>query len=311
MAMFGIHRVAGTRRGLLALAAAFLAAGSGGCVNHRRGSTSSPSPAGPFPVGVRHLDLRRAPNRPLPTTIWYPALRGSRATASAGAAPAAEGRFPMALFSHGLPSVPETYAGFATRLAAAGFVVAAPVYPHTNSNAVSPTMLDVPNQPADAFFVADQVLRLDQRAGDPFAGHLDTSRYAAVGHSAGGFTTTGMLAATHDHRLAAVVVIAGGMLGRYTPPACDALFVHGDADTTMSYAAGRTAYELLPWSKAFLTLRGGDHGGYLEPGNPGFEPVASTVTDFLRASLTGDAAARGRLPADASAGGIHFEDRLG
>jgi dienelactone hydrolase len=267
------------------------------------------APSGSFAVGVRHLALGRTVTRPLPTTVWYPAPGGARGGAEPGARVAA-GRFPLVLLSHGLPSLPETYADVAVRLAAAGFVVAAPRYPNTNLYAANPTMADVPNQPADAFYVVESVLRLDAQDADPLAGHLDTSRYAAVGHSAGGFTTSGMLAWPRDGRLAAAVIIAGGTVAPYRDPPAEVLFIHGEADRTISYADGHASYVLLPWSKAFLTVIGGDHLGYLTAGRPGFGPVMRTMRDFLRATLYGDEAARRRLPADGSADGARFEHRL-
>src|SRR5690349_20387699 len=92
---------------------------------------SRAAPAKPFAVGSRRLALSRGSDRPLPTTLWYPAtgtpLTG---TITAGAVPAA-GRFPVVLLSHGLHSLPSDLAAFGTRWAAAGFVVAAPAFPHT------------------------------------------------------------------------------------------------------------------------------------------------------------------------------------
>lgn len=273
-------------------------------------SPSGPAAGGSFAVGVRHLSFSRGPDRPLPTTVWYPASGEARAGVEADVE-VARGRFPIVLFSHGLPSLPETYAAVGTQLAAAGFLVVAPTYPHTNSTTIMPTMADVPRQPADAFYVVDAILDLDERGSDPFAGHVDTTRYAAAGHSAGGFTTGGMLGARHDARLAAAVIIAGGLLGPCVAPAADVLFVHGDADRTISYVDGRAAYTRIPWSKAFLTVRGGDHLGYLTPGHPGFEPVVRTMIDFLRATLYGDEAAREKMAIDGSVDGVRFERHPG
>jgi fermentation-respiration switch protein FrsA (DUF1100 family) len=279
------------------------------------GTVVPPSPAGTdparsFAVGVRHLSFSRAPDRPLPTTIWYPAAGGPEGEASPDAT-VASGRFPIVLFSHGLPSLPETYAGVATRLAAAGFLVVAPTYPHTNSMSIMPNMIDVPRQPADAFYVIESVLGLEEHGDDPLAGHIDPTRYAAAGHSAGGFTTGGMLGTGHDARLAAAVIIAGGLLGPCATPAAEVLFVHGDADRTISYRDGRAAYNRIPWSKAFMTVDGGDHMGYLTPGQPGFDPMIKTMIDFLRATLYDDETARARMATDGSTNGTRFEQQTG
>jgi predicted dienelactone hydrolase len=211
----------------------------------------------------------------------------------------------LILFSHGLSGLPAHLAAVGTRWAAAGFVVAAPAYPHTWRDAPHFDVLDVANQPADASYVISQLLLLDGQVGDPFAGHLDPAAIAAAGHSAGAYTTTGLLSSGRDPRLRAAIVIAGALLsGGYAGPAIPVLFVHGDADETVSYVnGGRTAYDSLPWPKAFLTLLGGDHGSYLGTGNAGFDQVITTTTDFLRWSLYGDAGAKGRLADDGTAPG--------
>jgi fermentation-respiration switch protein FrsA (DUF1100 family) len=89
------------------------------------------------------------------------------------------------------------------------------------------------------------------------------------------------------------------------------LFVHGDADPTVSYRGGQSAYQAVPWPKAFLTVVGGDHGSYLAANGAGFDQMIRTTTDFLRWTLYGDAAALGRLSGDAtSAGTSRWESRL-
>jgi predicted dienelactone hydrolase len=254
-------------------------------------------------VGVRHLDLSRGPDRQLPTTIWYPAT-GAAGDGPRSGATAATGRFPLIVLSHGLSGLPEYLAPIGTRWAAAGFVVAAPAFPYTKHGTPRFSVADVANQPADASYVISEVLALNTRAGDPLAGRLDPAAIAAAGHSAGAYTTTGMLSSRRDPRLRAAIVISGALLGgAYSGPETPVLFVHGDADPTVAYADGRAAFTALPWPKAFLTIVGGDHGGSLANGGQGFDQVIKTTTDFLRWSLYGDATAKGRLAADATKGG--------
>ena len=71
-----------------------------------------------------------------------------------------------------------------------------------------------------------------------------------------------------------------------------------------AYATGRTAYDRLPWPKAFLTLTGADHLRYLGPGDRAFDAALATSTDFLRWALYGDPAAKERLPADGNVQGV-------
>nr|WP_139141851.1 alpha/beta hydrolase [Micromonospora chaiyaphumensis] len=311
------------------LVAALLVALVAGCgpavaATDDRGLSLGPAPLRPYAVGVRQLVLDPGGPRPLPVTVWYPAdpaapipatagpTGGAVAGPSGGAgpvprrdAPVAAGRFPVVVYSHGLHSLPELHAALTTRWAAAGFVVAAPAYPRTNLRARDFTRADVRNQPADGWRLIRHLVRLDARPGDPLAGHLAVDRFAAAGHSAGGFTTAGMFTSGHSPRLRAGIVIAGGGLaGSFAGPVAPLLFVHGGADPIVPESVGRAAYARSLGPAVFLGLPGQGHGEYLTPGRPGFAQVLATTTDFLRWTLYADRRARDRLPADALLPGL-------
>ncbi|MEH1168579.1 alpha/beta hydrolase [Micromonospora sp. CPCC 205539] len=279
---------------LMAVLVTALLAGCAPATAAAGGATAVPTarraPEGSYTVGVRTLSLDPRSARPLPVTVWYPAAPGG----------VAAGRFPLVIYSHGLGSRPDLHAGLTTRWAAAGFVVAAPAYPHTRQGAPHFTRADVRNQPADAWRLIRHLGRLDTDPDDPLAGHLALDSIAAAGHSAGGFTTTGMFSEGHPARLRAGIVIAGGGLpGSFAGPVAPMLFVHGTADPVVPVAVGQAAYRRTPGPAVFLSLLGQDHGAYLTPGHPGFAPVLAATTDFLRWALYDDAAARARLEADA------------
>ncbi|MET7967788.1 alpha/beta hydrolase [Micromonospora sp. NPDC005305] len=220
-------------------------------------------------------------------------------------APVAAGRFPVVVHSHGLRSLPELHAALTTRWAAAGFVVAAPAYPRTNLRSRDFTRADVRNQPADGWRLIRHLVRLDARRGDPLAGHLAVDRFAAAGHSAGGFTTAGMFTSGHSARLRAGIVMAGGGLaGSFAGPVAPLLFVHGGADPVVPESVGRAAYARSLGPAAFLSLPGQGHGEYLTPGLPGFAQVLAASTDFLRWTLYDDRRSRDRLPVDARLPGV-------
>ncbi|MCM0675731.1 alpha/beta hydrolase [Micromonospora phytophila] len=289
----------GVKRLVAALLTALLAgcgpatAATGGSQPDRR------APEGAYAVGVRTLTLDPASARPLPVTVWYPADGDA----------VAEGRFPVVVYSHGLNSLPELHAGLTVRWAAAGFVVAAPTYPHTRRGAPRFNRADVRHQPADGWRVIRHLVRLDTRRGDPLAGHLDVTRFAAAGHSAGGFTTAGMFTSGRSARLRAGIVIAGGgMAGGLAGPAAPLLFVHGTADRVVPPGVGRAGYERVTGPAAFLSLLGQGHGEYLIPGRAGFDQVLATTTDFLRWTLYGDLDAARRLPTDAYSPGVTTYD---
>jgi fermentation-respiration switch protein FrsA (DUF1100 family) len=259
------------------------------------------APARAYPVGRRELSFARGSQRPLPTTVWYPATGAVPPSPDpvSGATPAA-GRYPLILFSHGLTAQPGDYAAMLARWAQAGFVVAGPKYPHTWSGATDFDSGDIVNQPADASHVLDELLALGP--GDPLGAVLDPDRLAAAGHSGGGITTAGLFSAVRDERLKAGVVLAGTDFqgAAFTGPAAAMLFVHGRRDDTVAYRAAHTVFEAVPWSRAMLSITA---GGHVTSGTD-FEATTGTSAEFLRWSLYGDAAAKARIPSAAAIKGV-------
>jgi fermentation-respiration switch protein FrsA (DUF1100 family) len=255
------------------------------------------APTERYPVAKRTLELERD-GRKLPTTIWHPK--------------ATEGEFPVVIFSHGLGGKPTDYTDLLVKWAAAGFVVVAPAYPNTTAGSQQ-NPLDVLNQPADAAYVLTEVLKLNDVAGDRFAGRLRTDRVGAAGHSAGGITTIGEFTRGRDKRLDAGVVLAGSTLGvgtGFTGKETPMLFVHGELDQVVPYSSGKSAFDAVPWPKAMLSLPQGDHVGALSEGDS-LTVVAGTTIEFLRWSLYGDEGARSRIPAAAAKGDLaELDDQL-
>ena len=133
-------------------------------------------------------------SRTLRTSIYYPALVPSGGDAIPNAPPrppGKSGRYPLILFSHGLGGHAMFYTEVLKSWASAGYVVAAPAYPLSNSYAdggfVRPNGFDdAANQPADATFVINQVL---ERQEGLVGGIVDPKRIGVSGHSFGGSTT--------------------------------------------------------------------------------------------------------------------------
>lgn len=260
---------------------------------------AAPPATEPFALGVRRFNFNRGLNRPLRTILLYPAEGTASRSVKSNAIPAS-GRFPLVLFSHGLTSSPEAMLVVTTKIAAAGFVVAAPAYPFTSRGGASFNPDDMSNQPADASTVITQVLKLNTRPGDPLAGHIDPTRVGAGGHSAGGFTTAGMLSdSSRDPRVKAGIIISGGSkTDQFSDPVTPVLFIHGDKDKVVSYAKGHAAFDKLTWPKGFVTIIGGDHT------SPMTNPASTrTMVNFLRWTLDGDETARTRLALDATVAG--------
>ncbi|MCA2213436.1 alpha/beta hydrolase family protein [Jidongwangia harbinensis] len=252
------------------------------------------APTTRFQVEVRTLRFHRGPDRPLTTTVWYPAD--------------GDGPFPLVVFSHGLTSEPAAYASVLRSWARAGFVVAAPAFPHTSYRARDFDALDVINQPADASEVITRMLALNETDGD-LRGRIAPARIGAAGHSAGGITTIGMFSGARDPRLIAGIVLSGRRVlpAPFTGPAAPLLFVHGKRDKTVRYADGLAAYRAVPWPRAMMAVTEGGHVAITKD----FGPVITTTTDFWRWSLYGDGTAKDRLKADATRGGrATFTDDL-
>ncbi|HEX4128359.1 MAG TPA: neocarzinostatin apoprotein domain-containing protein [Acidimicrobiales bacterium] len=197
------------------------------------------------------------PSRTLVTTIWFPARSGS-----ASASP--HGPYPLIVFGHGLGGAPQDYTELLNAWAAAGYVVAAPLFPLSSSQTPGgPDGGDIGNQPGDMSFVIDQVLKASAAAHGPLSGLVDPKEIGAAGHSNGAITTLGLVANSccRDTRVKAAVVMAGTTegLGRgqyhlaEAPPLLivqdlhDGLVPYGDAVAVFNQARGPKALLALDW----------------------------------------------------------------
>jgi predicted dienelactone hydrolase len=155
-----------------------------------------------------HGNVPALPSRTLTTEVWYPTA--PHAGTPLRDAPAARGRFPLVLYSHGYADFRRGEAYIAEALASRGYVVAAPDFPLTNLASNPRDPLDVANQPGDVHFVLDQVLELARTRDAWLAGRVDRHRIAASGLSYGGLTT--LLVTFHptlrDRRVRAAVALA-------------------------------------------------------------------------------------------------------
>lgn len=263
---------------------------------------ASAAPTTVYSVGTEVISYSRTADdgtvRDLPTKIYYPA------TSSGTGTPVADGKFPLILFSHGKDGTYDTYPGPIGKLVAAGFIVAAPEYPHTKKNAIY-VLDDVlkGRQSLDASQVITNMLARNTSSGDKFFGHLDaTPGVGAAGHSLGGFTTDGMLGQKRDARITTAVLYAPETIGAVSGASVKVLVMHGDKDDVLSYDEDKKKlYEPIPtsWSKAFLTHIGGDHWQWLWPNGPNYTQTMATSVDWFRWGMYNDVAAYSRLTADA------------
>jgi len=275
------------------------------------------------------------PNDPAVTVVTTTLVDTARATRPAGTGVAAAATrtlhttihlpadtrpAPLVVFSHGLGGSPDRFTRLLGAWAAAGYVVAAPRFPLTSD--ANPDhqheVRDLWRQPGDVSFLIDEVVAASQAPDGPLAGRVDSQRIGAAGLSLGGATTYGLVLNDRcaDERITAAVVLAGAVLittGTNDPRrGVPLLAVHGDADATLPYAFGRSAWASLHGPAWLVTLVGGGHSAPFEDDpTPWDDAVAASTVAFWEATLGGSPSAINRLgDVVASAGGLVTVDTL-
>ncbi len=243
-----------------------------------------------------------APDRTLVTTVYRPTGKGP---------------FPMIVFAHGSDGHPDEFTQLLGAWATAGYVVAAPAFPLTNSTVAQNqrNVIDFVNQPGDMSFVLTQILRESRARKSRLHGAIDRRHIGAAGLSLGGASTYGVVFddCCRDRRFTAAMVLdgirlpmsesAGGKLrldGRVP-----LLIAHSDTDPSIPYSTARAAYaEALP-SVWFVTLHGASHASQRENDPTPYDAIDERLTvDFWDATLRGKKAALNRLQRDATVAGL-------
>ncbi len=200
--------------------------------------------------------------RPVTTYLWYPA------------AAAGKGPWPLVIFGHGFASTPFGYRRLLRAWAAAGYLVAAPLFPLGNANAPGrPDEDDVVNQPGDMSFVISKLLAASASDNNPLHGLVDPTQIAVAGQSDGAMTAfaTAYERPWRDRRVRAAVILSGAELGRRVPldrHAVPLLAVQGTADRINEPVYSLRLYRAVARPKFLLLLRGAGHvGPYTVPGS--------------------------------------------
>jgi len=234
-----------------------------------------------------------AATRTLPTEFWYPAQGADGGDPVADAPPdTGHGPYPLVLFAHGYDVTPDFYAPLLQRWAAAGYVVAAPVFPILSGSDGGASHVDYEQTFGDASFVITQVLGLGK--GELLAGLVDPQRIAAAGHSDGEVVSfgVGFLECCRDARVRSVIAMAGDLSNANNPSVRDTgtpiLHIMETNDEYDPYEHS------IEWDRDNLTaprwmvsLNSSHVPPYTQPGDPAFELTSSITTAFLDGTLKG------------------------
>ncbi|MEZ4398890.1 MAG: hypothetical protein R3B06_02665 [Kofleriaceae bacterium] len=247
-----------------------------------------PAARGPWPVGARTVALGRLGK----VEVWYPATRGSevgQATARYDIRAAlnasqqtiipdadnpwqscdcyrdlplddAHGPYPAVVFVHGTAAFRHQSLSIVTHWASRGFVVIAADHPGLLLGDIL-TMLcpDTPTGARDlAGDVAAEVAALGAPTGELgfLAGHVDATRLAVAGHSAGANTAAG---AAGLPGVQVVISLAGNQAVSAGPALRRSLFMAGDRDGIVTAASAHDAWAASPTPRDYLSIVDGAH----------------------------------------------------
>ncbi len=322
--MHGTASAARNRRGVLtglvglvtlaALVTAIIVLATGGTSSSRPRGNTHATAAGSRPARSDNSSTapRRDPGSPPPPapgtgppyTVQDESVRlfdPSRSTPARGAVPAAAGRLlmtdlyvpsgapgplPLVVFAHGWNSNPGVYQTLLDQWAAAGFLVAAPIFPDSTDLYPGTPVSDYADQALDLSFVITSLLH--DRSLD-----IDPTRIAVAGHSDGG-TDVAVMAldpAYADSRVRAYLCLSGelpsGVAAYTTAPSRAALLVAvGTEDEYGLYPfAGQVFQAAETSSKIEIVEAGGDHLGSFLDATPPAAAMREETTRFLELAL--------------------------
>ncbi len=241
---------------------------------------------GPWPVGVKTVMVGN-----LLTEVWYPATPGSEAgkametydirkelsATEAAKIPDADnpvqpcdcvrdlpldgarGKYPVVLFVHGTASFRHQSLHFVTHWASRGFVVVAADHPGLKLGDLLAMACGGTSPPQNLSGDLDALIAaIGAPSGDLafLAGHIDTTRVAVSGHSAGG----GAAAAAAGKPGVQVVI---PMAGAGTTPAVatlkSGLYFGGLSDGIASWNTVKNAYDNSPKPRRLVGLKNAGH----------------------------------------------------
>jgi dienelactone hydrolase len=268
----------------------------------RSTTTTTTAPARTAPVVPSTTSTAPAPQPPYPVqtqTVHF--VDPTRDTAARGDVSAVSGRIldteifkpvgaksplPLVVFAHGWDNDPDGYATLLNAWAAAGYLVAAPIFPDSSDTLPGDPTSDIANQAKDLSFVINQML-------GGTGGPVDPHRIAIAGHSDGG-TDVAVLAlnpAYNNPKVRAYLSFSSQIPdsiidGPWGTKTSGSLLVIGGTDDDYGlYPDTEQVFETADMAKVMLTVDGGDHlQMYIDGSQEASALRADTVT-FLNTAL--------------------------
>jgi predicted dienelactone hydrolase len=282
---------------------------------------TDPAARGPWPVGARTVSVGRLGK----VEVWYPAARGSevgKATARYDIREAlnasqrttisdadnpwqdcdcyrdlplddAHGPYPAVVFVHGTAAFRHQSLPIVTHWASRGFIVIAADHPGLVLGDVL-TML-CPDTPTGSRDLAGDIAAEIAALGAPadglafLAGHVDATRLAVAGHSAG---ASAAASATALPGVRVVIGMAGNQAAADSRPTLErVLFMAGDMDSIVQPSAVKNAWSMSATPRHYFSIVGGAHLAFsdlCETKNAAGKDLLQVANDY---NLCGAAAA--------------------
>ncbi len=182
-----------------------------------------------------------------------------------GAEPAADGPYPVVLFSHGFAGFPEQSADLVTHLASWGFVVVAPDHVERSLSGLLGTAAQGVSPREDPEVLSASLDAALAQADTPIDGLLDEEQVAVAGHSAG--ASAAYLTASSDDRIDAFIAYSVGE-GRAEEgedpaprpvPDVPGMVMLGDGDGIIPAETSRNVYEGMATPKHLVEIAEAGH----------------------------------------------------
>jgi len=173
--------------------------------------------------------------------------------------PAADGPFPILLFSHGFAAYPTMYQFLTTHLASWGIVVVAPDHSERGLLAALTGARNEVDDVGILLTARDTALAASDDETSLLAGTMDPSNQATAGHSAGTFAA--VQAATQDPDIDTFIAMSGG--GRIDDsaalPEVPGMVITGRNDQVAEFAGVEGLFTAMGSPKRFVVFDDGGH----------------------------------------------------